>query len=71
LTTCGTDLDHVVVIVGYDDNSKYLIMRNYWGTSWGENGYIRVKKQTGKGSGVCGEAITAVYPKWTTIFYHK
>jgi hypothetical protein len=37
-------------------------MRNYWGTSWGESGYIRVAKNSGSGPGVCGEAIAAIYP---------
>jgi len=63
LNQCGTDLCHAVVIVGYDDDAKFWIMRNYWGSNWGEGGYIRIQKQSGKGTGLCGEAITAVYPK--------
>ena len=31
---------HAVVCVGFDDTRKYWIMRNSWGTSWGERGYF-------------------------------
>jgi len=30
---------HAMLIVGYDDTSRRLIVRNSWGTSWGDNGY--------------------------------
>jgi len=38
----GTDIDHVVVLVGYDEDS--LIIRNSWTPRWGEDGYIRLKR---------------------------
>ncbi len=31
---------HAVLAVGYDDNKKWLIMRNSWGTNWGDKGYF-------------------------------
>ncbi len=33
---------HVITIVGYDDAQACWIIRNTWGDSWGEDGYIRV-----------------------------
>lgn len=37
-------LDHAVTIVGYndDDDTPYWLIKNSWGTSWGEEGYMRV-----------------------------
>jgi len=37
--------DHVVALVGWDDNEGdgYWILRNSWGTDWGEGGYMRIK----------------------------
>lgn len=31
---------HCVVAVGYDDNRKMFIIRNSWGTEWGDGGYF-------------------------------
>lgn len=33
---------HAVVIVGYDDTKQCFIVKNSWGTGWGENGYFRI-----------------------------
>lgn len=41
--TCNSaQIDHAVVITGYKGNngSPYWIVRNSWGTSWGQAGYI-------------------------------
>lgn len=45
---CGTSLDHGVALVGYGDG--YYILRNSWGSSWGEGGYMRIAS-TEKGKG--------------------
>lgn len=33
---------HAVLIVGYDDEEQYFIVKNSWGTGWGESGYFRI-----------------------------
>jgi cathepsin L len=37
------NLDHVVVVVGYSPD--YWLVRNSWGETWGENGYIRLTRK--------------------------
>jgi C1A family cysteine protease len=39
---CGTSLDHAVAIIGFDKtgDTPYWIIRNQWGTDWGEGGYM-------------------------------
>lgn len=51
ISSCGTSVDHAVMVVGYDSNS--WIVKNSWGASWGENGYFRLAI-TGDGPGTCG-----------------
>ncbi|KAI3440001.1 uncharacterized protein J3R85_004151 [Psidium guajava] len=62
---CGTDLDHGVTAVGYgtsDDGTKYWLVKNSWGTGWGESGYIRMKRDVDAKEGLCGIAMQASYP---------
>ena len=33
---------HAILIIGYDDTSQYFIVKNSWGTSWGEAGYFEI-----------------------------
>jgi len=49
-------LDHGVLAVGYTDS--YWKVKNSWGTSWGENGFIRVTY----GKNECGIANAASFP---------
>ena len=43
----ATRINHSVLTVGYGKDSatctEYFIIKNQWGTSWGENGYMRLK----------------------------
>ncbi|KAF9590291.1 hypothetical protein IFM89_032299 [Coptis chinensis] len=62
---CGTDLDHGVTAVGYDvsdDGTKYWLVKNSWGSAWGENGYIRMQRDVSAKGGLCGIAMDASYP---------
>jgi len=33
---------HAILIVGYNDSGKYFIVKNSWGTNWGESGFFRI-----------------------------
>lgn len=64
--SCGTDLDHGVAVVGYGTDAKYgdyWLVRNSWGSGWGESGYARFKRDmTTSGPGICGIQMEPVYP---------
>jgi C1A family cysteine protease len=64
--SCGTNLDHGVLVAGYGKDSSsgedYWLVKNSWGASWGENGYIRLVRSSGSGAGQCGIAMEPSYP---------
>jgi len=33
---------HAICIVGWDDNNSCFIVKNSWGTGWGESGYFKI-----------------------------
>lgn len=35
-------INHAVLLVGYDDSTSSWLIKNQWGTNWGESGYIRI-----------------------------
>ena len=61
-TNCGTTLDHAVAAVGYgvENGTNYWLVRNSWGTSWGEAGYIKIAAVDGQG--ICGIQMQSLYP---------
>ncbi|WCJ32676.1 Cysteine proteinases superfamily protein [Euphorbia peplus] len=62
--TCGTELDHGVTAVGYGSSNgmNYWLVKNSWGSQWGEEGYIRMQKDIDAEEGLCGIAMQASYP---------
>jgi len=56
--SCGTNLDHGVLAVGYDQTAGFWIVKNSWGTSWGMNGYIEIAL----GMDECGINTEPSYP---------
>ena len=62
---CGTTLDHGVLVVGYGtEEEDYYLVKNSWGTSWGDQGYIKLGRgpQYNNGQGQCGILLEASYP---------
>lgn len=58
-TGCGTNWNHGVLAVGYGtlDNNEFFLVKNSWGSSWGDQGYVRIGTNN-----VCGILEAASYP---------
>jgi hypothetical protein len=56
LGSCGTNLDHGVLAVGYGEG--YFKVKNSWGSSWGEAGYLQISDA----GNTCGIHSDATYP---------
>ncbi|CAH8295146.1 unnamed protein product [Eruca vesicaria subsp. sativa] len=62
---CGTDPNHAVAIIGYgvsEEGINYWLLKNSWGETWGENGYMRIMRGVDAPEGKCGLARYAYYP---------
>jgi len=58
---CGQRLDHGVLAAGYgtEDGIDYWLVKNSWGSSWGEDGYIKIERSS---ADLCGVLDAASYP---------
>ena len=64
-TSCGTTLDHGVLVVGYgeENGQKYWLVKNSWGTSWGDKGYVKIaRSESTNDAGICGIAMDPSFP---------
>ena len=59
---CGSNVNHYVLIVGYDVNNAFYTCKNSWGNTWGESGYVRIGTGTGGRPGICGIQTKISYP---------
>ena len=52
--SCGHDVNHAGLVVGYGEENglEYFLVKNSWGTAWGDKGYVKIGVQAG--AGVCG-----------------
>ncbi|GLT54451.1 hypothetical protein SLA2020_276500 [Shorea laevis] len=62
---CGNKPNHGVIVIGHgttEDGTKYWLLKNSWGESWGKSGYIGIQRDVDVPEGLCGIAIETTYP---------
>jgi len=63
---CGTQLDHGVLLVGYGekDGVKFWKVKNSWGATWGDEGYVELERENSPDgeAGECGLLSQPSYP---------
>ena len=64
-SSCGTNLDHGVLIVGYgsENGQDYWLVKNSWGTTCGDKGYVKIARSSSTNdAGICGIAMDPSFP---------
>lgn len=72
MPTCGSDVNHAVLAVGYDVGS--WLLKNSWGFEWGCQGYLNLEMKSDEYGGMCGVQMYAFYPEMLSgvdIFRHN
>ena len=63
--SCGTNLDHGVLIAGYgtENGIDYWLVKNSWGETWGDHGYVKIARSDSTNDpGICGIAMDPSFP---------
>ena len=71
--TGDMEIVHDISIVGYgeEDGQKYWLVRNSWGTHWGENGFFRVCRGTNNIAIESDCAWATPKDTWTDPVWHE
>jgi len=60
--TCNTHANHAVTVIGYGklNDRKYWLVRNSWGSGWGDKGYVKMDREK---NNMCYISQYSHYPK--------